>query len=77
LDPPLLKQPPFKEADVSDKRTWVHDEPLLTADRVDYLQGLFRECLRSLQPVDEMVGMLVNILEDTGQPSNTYIALPT
>jgi N-acetylglucosamine-6-sulfatase len=70
---PLPKPPSFNEADVSDKPAGVRDKPLLTPGRVVYLQGLYRQRLRSLQSVDEMVGRLVNVLKDTGQLSNTYV----
>jgi hypothetical protein len=37
-----------------------------------FTQELYRQRLRSLQSVDEMVGRLVNVLKYTGQLSNTY-----
>jgi N-acetylglucosamine-6-sulfatase len=72
-DTPLPRPPSFDEADVSDKPAWVREKPRLTQGRVDYLRGLYRKRLRSLQSVDEMVGRLVSVLRDTGELSNTYI----
>jgi arylsulfatase A-like enzyme len=37
------------------------------------VDGLYRQRLRSLQAVDEMVGSLVDTLEQSGQLENTYV----
>jgi N-acetylglucosamine-6-sulfatase len=72
-DVPLPKAPSFNESDVSDKPAWVRKTPRLTSEDVSYLRQLYRQRLRSLQSVDEMVGRLVRILGESGELSNTYI----
>ncbi len=73
LSEPLPKPPSFNEANVFDKPAWVRNKPRLTSDYVGYLNFLYRQRLRALQAVDEMVGRLVSALRDTGELSNTYI----
>ena len=63
----------FNEADVSDKPQWVQDKPLLSPAEIDDMTRFYRNRLRALQSVDEMVGKLVGALSDTGELSNTYI----
>ena len=70
---PLPNPPSFNEADVSDKPAWVRNKPRLMPDYVGYLTFLYRQRLRALQSVDEMVEQLVGALRDTGELSNTYI----
>jgi N-acetylglucosamine-6-sulfatase len=70
---PLPKPPSFDEADVSDKPQWVQNKPPLSSTEVAGLTQFYRDRLRALQSVDEMVGRLVNALQDTGEFSNTYI----
>jgi N-acetylglucosamine-6-sulfatase len=70
---PLPKPPSFNEKDVSDKPKWVQSKPLLSSTRVQWLTTLYRDRLRALQSVDEIVGRLVDVLRDTGELPNTYI----
>jgi arylsulfatase A-like enzyme len=72
-DTPLPRPPSFNEKAVSDKPTWVRNRPLLTSTDVQHLTKLYRDRLRALQSVDEMVGRLVDALKDTGELSDTYI----
>jgi len=72
-DTPLPKPPGFDEKYVSDKPQWVQNKPLLASTRVQELTTFYRDRLRALQSVDEMVGRLVDALRDTGELSNTYI----
>jgi N-acetylglucosamine-6-sulfatase len=72
-DTPLPGPPSFNEKAISDKPAWVRNRPLLTSTNVQYLTKLYRDRLRALQSVDEMVGRLVAALRDTGELSNTYI----
>jgi N-acetylglucosamine-6-sulfatase len=72
-DTPLRKPPSFNENAISDKPTWVRNRPLLTSTDVQHLTKLYRDRLRALQSVDEMVGRLVDALKDTGELSDTYI----
>ena len=72
-DTPLPEPPSFNEKAISDKPAWVRNRPLLTSTNVQYLTNLYRNRLRSLQSVDEMVAQLVDALKDTGELSDTYI----
>jgi N-acetylglucosamine-6-sulfatase len=74
-DESLPRPPSFNEEDVSDKPKWVQDKSILSSTEVQELTRLYRDRLRALQSVDEMVGRLVNALQDTGELSNTYIVL--
>ncbi|MBE0672123.1 MAG: sulfatase [Anaerolineales bacterium] len=65
--------PSFNEADVSDKAPDMSRNPLLTQAQIDNMDELYRNRIRSLQAVDEMVAELVKTLEETGQLENTYI----
>jgi N-acetylglucosamine-6-sulfatase len=72
-DVSLPNPPSFNEADVSDKPAWMRNTPSLTPEEVGNLGQRYRQRLRSLQSVDEMVGRLVGVLGQTGELSNTYI----
>src|SRR5215213_6283799 len=72
-DVSLPNPPSFNEDDVSDKPAWIGNTPILTPEEVDELRQRYRQRLRSLQSVDEMVGRLVGVLRQTGELSNTYI----
>lgn len=67
-------QPPsFNEEDVSDKPYYVSKLKPLTRDRIASFNELYRNRLRSMMAVDEMVGHLVTTLQETGELSSTYI----
>ena len=51
----------------------MRNKPLLSSTEVQNLTTFYRDRLRALQSVDEMVGRLVSVLSDTGELSNTYI----
>jgi arylsulfatase A-like enzyme len=72
-DVPLPAPPSMNEADVSDKPAWMRNTPSLTSEELGKLRQRYRQRLRSLQSVDEMVGRLVGVLRETGELSNTYI----
>jgi len=63
----------FNEADVSDKPGGIHGDPLLDASQIANMDELYRQRIRSMQAVDEMVVRLVNTLKETGKLDNTYI----
>jgi arylsulfatase A-like enzyme len=72
---PLPKPSSFNEADVSDKPAWVRNKPRLSSTKVSNLTQFYRNRLRALQSLDEMVERLVNALSAKGELSNTYIVL--
>lgn len=76
-DEKFPRPPSFNEEDVSDKPEWVRDKPLLTQDEIDEMDEWYRNRLRTLQAVDEMVRDVVETLEETGQLDNTYIFFTT
>ncbi len=69
----LPRPPSFDEVDVSDKPDWVRDNPRLERGEIPPMQDLYRDRLRSMLAVDEMVGRLVDALEETGELDNTYV----
>ena len=69
----LPRPPGFDEGDVSDKPDWVRDNPRLGRADVPAMQDLYRNRLRSMLAVDDMVGRLLDALEDTGELENTYV----
>ncbi len=70
---PLPRPPSFNEKNISDKPGWLRDNPPLTAEQISGMQGLYRNRLRSLLAVDEMIGDLVAELRKAGELDNTYI----
>jgi len=70
---PLPRPPSFDERDVSDKPRWVRDNPRLGREEVREMGRLYRNRLRTLRAVDELVGRLVAALRESGQLENTYI----
>jgi len=67
------RMPSFNEDDVSDKPGGIHDNPLLDAGKIINLDELYRQRIRSMQAVDEMVARLINTLKETGKLDNTFI----
>jgi arylsulfatase A-like enzyme len=74
-DTPLPKPSSFNEADVSDKPAWVRNKPRLSSTKIQELTTLYRQRLRALKSVDDMVGRVVGTLSDIGELDNTYIVL--
>ena len=67
----LPRPPSFNEGDVSDKPDWVRDNPRL--EEIPPMQDLYRDRLRSMLAVDEMVGRLTDALRESGELDNTYV----
>ncbi|KAL2809390.1 alkaline-phosphatase-like protein [Aspergillus granulosus] len=53
--------------------SWVKGMELQNKSQVDYADFFYRQRLRSLQGVDELVDQLLNRLENSGQLENTYV----
>jgi N-acetylglucosamine-6-sulfatase len=65
--------PSFNEKDVSDKPDWVRNNPSLGYSEIVSMENLYRDRLRSMLAIDEMVGRVVDALKDSGELSSTYI----
>jgi len=69
----LPKSPSFNEAETSDKPKYIRSNVLLTQHQIDRMETIYRDRVRSLQAVDEMVANIVAQLDQLGQLNNTYI----
>jgi N-acetylglucosamine-6-sulfatase len=69
----MPKPPSFNEADVSDKPSFVRSLEMLDETDVVKAEETYRDRLRSLQSVDEMVARLFRTLKQTGQLEHTYV----
>ncbi len=69
----MPRPPSFDESDVSDKPAWISDNPSLSAEQAARAEGLYRNRLRSMLAVDEMIGRLVRALREGGELDNTYL----
>ena len=65
------RTPSFNEAMLKDK-PWPN-RPLLTSDEIGEIDHKYRKRLETMLSVDEMIGSLLDALEDTGQLESTYI----
>ncbi|HEU5434438.1 MAG TPA: sulfatase, partial [Thermomicrobiales bacterium] len=66
--------PAFNEADVSDKPAWLRASPLLTPNQIDRIDQHYRDRLRSLLAVDDLLRKLVDLLQAQGRLADTCIA---
>ncbi|KAF7171980.1 hypothetical protein CNMCM5623_004239 [Aspergillus felis] len=53
--------------------SWIHDLPYRNQTEVDYNDHYYRQRLRALQGVDELVDQLITRLEQSDKLDNTYI----
>lgn len=67
------RSPSFNEADVSDKPRPIRNLPLLNERQIENIDTLYRQRLRSMQAVDDMIAALVAALRQADQLDNTYI----
>ena len=65
--------PSFNEEDISDKPPWLRDTPPLTEEQITAIDALYRDRLRSMLAVGEMVADLIQTLESDGTLDSTYI----
>ena len=63
----------FNEEDLSDKPEYIQATLPMTQTDVDTIDQRYRDRLRALQAVDEMVAKIVKTLKDTKTLSSTYI----
>ena len=67
------RPPSFDEQDVSDKPAYIRRLNPLTRDEKAHMNELYRDRLRMMAGVDEMVGSVVAALRDKGELSSTYV----
>jgi arylsulfatase A-like enzyme len=70
---PLPQPLNFNEEDVSDKPQWVKSLPRLSQSNISNLQTKYRERLRSMLSVEDLLNQIILTLDQTGQLDNTYI----
>ncbi len=68
--PPSMDSPAYKEADVSDKPSYVQKHPGVSKRKV---VSRHRGRIRSLRAVDDQVAKIVQTLARTGELANTYV----
>jgi arylsulfatase A-like enzyme len=70
----LLPRPPnFDEENVSDKARWLRAYPTLSPTEIEDMQTLYRERLRSMLSVEDLLEQTITTLRETGELYNTYI----
>lgn len=67
------RSPAFNQRRVRKKPRWITSTKRLTSTRIDKIDEGFAMRLESLQAVDEMIGAVVQQLEDQGVLDNTYL----
>jgi N-acetylglucosamine-6-sulfatase len=72
---PLPRSPNFDETDISDKPQWVQPYGRLTSSRTTEMQDQYRNRLRSMLSVEDLLRQTIATLQETGELSNTYIFL--
>jgi N-acetylglucosamine-6-sulfatase len=65
--------PSFNETDVSDKPAWVRNLSPLDSTQITSIDNLYRKRLQSMEAVEDMVGLMIDTLRNTGELDNTYI----
>jgi N-acetylglucosamine-6-sulfatase len=72
-DTPLPQPLNFNEEDISDKPQWLQQYPRLSQEQIDALEQLYRERLRSMLAVEDLLEQIIDTLHQTGDLDNTYI----
>ncbi|MEM7342277.1 MAG: sulfatase-like hydrolase/transferase [Actinomycetota bacterium] len=74
-DEMIPSTPDLNEADLSDKPAIFQNAEALTAERMAGLHAAYRDRLRAMAAVDDMVGELFAVLEGEGMTDDTYVFL--
>ena len=74
---PLPQPPNFNEVDVSDKPAWVQSYPRLSSSVIDNNTAKYRQGLRSMLSVEDLLRQTITTLQNTGELDNTYIFFTT
>jgi len=67
------RPPSFNEADVKDKPSWLRSQPKLRRPWLQAIDEGFRNRVRMVQPVDEMIGRIRDALKTLGLDRDTYV----
>src|SRR5690606_329859 len=67
------RTPSFNQADVSREPAWLRDRPPLTQRDIDRTDEIHRARLRAMLGVDDLVGSVIDTLEETGRLRDTYV----
>jgi N-acetylglucosamine-6-sulfatase len=70
---PLPRPPNFNEADISDKPTWVQSYKLRSQTSIDNMEQEYRNRLRSMLAVEDLLRQTITTLQEKGELNNTYI----
>jgi N-acetylglucosamine-6-sulfatase len=73
VDTPLPRPPNFNEADVIDKPAWVQSYPRMSQSVIDTTTTEYRQGLRSMLSVEDLLRQITTTLQNTGELNNTYI----
>jgi N-acetylglucosamine-6-sulfatase len=73
VDTPLPRPPNFDEPDVTDKPAWVQSYPRMSPSVIDSTTTEYRQGLRSMLSVEDLLRQTIATLQDTGELGNTYI----
>ncbi|KAJ3398554.1 hypothetical protein HDU80_008798 [Chytriomyces hyalinus] len=76
-DAKIPRTPSFNPASVKGKPKYIEDLPLLNETVIETLDHWYRQRLRNLQSVDELLGAVIQQLTKSGQLDNTYIFYST
>jgi N-acetylglucosamine-6-sulfatase len=72
-DTALPRPPNFDEEDVSDKPGYIQAYPPLSDTQISSMQSLYRQRLRSMLSVEDLLRQVIGTLQDTDELHNTYI----
>jgi Sulfatase/RTX calcium-binding nonapeptide repeat (4 copies)/Domain of unknown function (DUF4976)/Bacterial Ig domain len=70
---PLPKPPNFDEENISDKPQWLQSFGRLSETRKSTMQDRYRQRLRSMLSVEDILRQIITTLDETGELDNTYI----
>jgi arylsulfatase A-like enzyme len=69
---PNKNQPSFNEADVSDKPSFIQDNPSLTSSDIAQIDQRYVDRQETLQALDDLVEAVYNKVDSLGKLNNTY-----
>ncbi|WUH98114.1 sulfatase [Spirillospora sp. NBC_00431] len=67
------RSPSFNEADIRDKPSWLRSHRLLREPGIGRIDAGFRDRVRMVQSVDEMIGRIRTTLKELGIDRDTYL----